>query len=337
VYRTDDGYVHMSVSVLKAAGIWDESWDATDGTLFLQHITRLDARHKSDQEQVRVLELHRDALAKDRALQKYTNVSAELKELRQQIKQLQDDAKSAEQLRAADATAARKADAVHASSITLLRNSLDTVTATQETLQREVSQVQSSSTDLARGVDDLRALIRSLSSGAKKTTADLDQLRQQHEALQHSTMHFAGEAHTAISVLDDDLTKLVAAVNANAEQRQPPWTQVADLLDQVQRIQGQMLYAVNDPRRDVWLASIADRIKRTDNMQQDTLLQLGALHKAVEGLEREIRHVPGEVADLYRHQQANANSILTTWVHIQRIMSQLMPDWRATYGLPAVE
>jgi hypothetical protein len=93
VYRTDDGYVHLSVSVLKAAGIWDESWDATDGTLFLQHITRLDARTKSDQEQICVLEAHRDALAKDRALQRYTNISKDLDEMRQQIKQLQDDAK----------------------------------------------------------------------------------------------------------------------------------------------------------------------------------------------------------------------------------------------------
>jgi hypothetical protein len=45
VYRTDDGYVHLSVPVLKAAGLWDESWDASDGAPFLQHVMRLDARH----------------------------------------------------------------------------------------------------------------------------------------------------------------------------------------------------------------------------------------------------------------------------------------------------
>jgi septation ring formation regulator EzrA len=180
VYRSDDGYVHMSVLVLKAAGIWDESWDVTDGTPFLHHVTRLDARHTAALDQVRVLEAQRDALARDRALHKYTSVSAELVEMRQQIQQLQDDA---EKQRAADVLAARKADDVNAKALTLLRNSLATVASTQDHLQEEIKQIRAAPTVSTKEVADLRSVSLHLSSITKQTAADLEALRQQCEGV----------------------------------------------------------------------------------------------------------------------------------------------------------
>jgi hypothetical protein len=336
VYRTDDGYVHLSVSVLKAAGVWDESWDATDGTPFLHHVSRLDARYQSAQEQVRVLEGHRDALAKDRALHKYTNVTAEIEELRAQVRQLQDSAEEAERQRAADAAAAHKAESVRASEVTLLRNSVDSLKATSETLANQVAGAASSITALSTDRDALQAQLQTLTGDAAKVRTDLGLLRRQHDVLTHSTTVFADEAHKAISVLDDDLAALGVSFNASSGAAQAAFDLATDLMDQVTDVKGQILSVAN-PRRDIWLASIASRSKRIDELHQASTLQLGALRQTVEGLERDFRHVPGEVRDLYRHQQANANSILTTWVHIQRIMDYLHPGWRSTTGLAAVD
>jgi hypothetical protein len=329
VYRTDDGYVHLSVSVLKASMLWDESWDASNGELFLQHLTRLDSRHKALQEQVRVLEVHRDELMQDRALRKYTNVSTVLEEMQLQITQLHE-------ARAADSAAAAKAAAVRDADVTLLRNTVAHLTTTQKTLQTDISHATSSTKALGHDSGVLQTQTKSLAGAYKATVADLDLLRQEFGALKNSTMDFATEATSAISVIDADLGKMTGAVNAYAVSLGASVTmeQAADLLDQVTRIQGQIL-AVNNPRRDVWLASIASRVKRTDDMQQSSALQLGELRKALDSLESELRHVPGEVTALYKQQQANEDSILTTWVHIQTMLTTWMPDWRERYGIPS--
>jgi hypothetical protein len=334
VYRTDDGYVHISVSVLKAAQLWDESWDASDGSLFLQHVTRLDARHRATQEQLRVLEGHRDALAKDRALHRYTNVSSEITELQQQIAELRAE-------RAADKAASTKAEAVVAADVTLLRNSMKTVTdtqetlsATQKTLQIDVAQVQASSTTLEQNNSAMHNRLQALSNKHDKTATTLSDLSLH-------TRVFAEDAEAAIAAVDNDMHVMSNAINAYCSRMGAADTMehAAELMDQVTRIQGQIL-AVTNPRRDVWLASIADRIQRTDAMQQDYALQMGALRKSVETLEdfeRDFRHVPGEVTAMYKHQKANADSILTTWVHIQRLLSHLQFDWRASDGMPSDE
>ena len=122
VYRSDDGYVHVSLAVLKANGLWDESWDASDGTPFINHISCLGARHAVDQEQIHVLTEHRDLLYKDRAMQKYKNVSAEIGELRQQVQDLCEALKIVEQQWVDAAKTARKEEAVRAADVTPLRS-----------------------------------------------------------------------------------------------------------------------------------------------------------------------------------------------------------------------
>jgi hypothetical protein len=85
---TDDGHVHLSASVLKAAGIWDESWNSSDGTSFLRHILRLDARHARGQECMRTPETHKTTHLEDTGLHPYTNAIAEMPALREQVQQL---------------------------------------------------------------------------------------------------------------------------------------------------------------------------------------------------------------------------------------------------------
>jgi hypothetical protein len=156
--------------------------------------------------------------------------------------------------------------------------------------------------------------------------------------LQHRTIEFAKDANAVVAVMDDDLTKLASTVNAFTSGAATTSNQIAltNLVEQVNRFQEQAI-AANDPRRDVWLASIAERVKRSDAMRQTTLLNLGALQRTVDVLERDMRHLHGEVSDMYRHQQANAGSILTTWVHVQHILGQMAHGWRDQAGLPPME